>query len=829
MNESKEPLLHLQFNELINENERLIVHDETKNKYHATVHGEDLTVMPSDAFGSCLSFDGNDWLELDHRLQYQSPTTIAFWIDPEDIQKEQCFLGKLDPQKETAFWFGCKENKFLIQYGGEKKECKNTPPLIEKWFHLAIVLKEIDGKFHVSVYMDGVLFETVVFNIIIELADGESWKIGHVNTDEQDYFSGNIDDVLFYHSALNVEEIMTVKELAKTAQSTFSNTHPIAFDLISDDVQNALYISNEGNTQPLVLEVTNASANTIVFKRIKEENAVEKGHFELLFRPQTFENKKQKTEEKSWEFINGLVLPEHWIANPARLNPIDQTVTISFYYNGENALEVLPGNTLGFELEYGNADGANGGRGTQIVLNYQQILYKDAKTPFKGMRNKQVDIVNQRGKRNIPLHAGFIGTNTILNFADKETAGENTTSDITIRLFNTLKKGALPFNQTGSKKETRFILSFDAIDDARALCNDDEMKAIGVELSGKWGSVINNEDKMKTIEGVVIKSEGEHTQFVINHLNVNELQKGNYLDLKIKNIRSSKPSGFSNIYIHYENIPGYWDGEFVLPVEKTPIVHKGFNSEKNDEIHSDEKSVGIGMNPDEKYRLSVGGNLKIEADPDHGEVLSIGDKSDEKRYLSISTKELKYEEILIPLKPPVLSIKCDVNITENLSSQGNVTVEKDVVVQGNINTSQKIQENGHDLMPSGAIIMWAKSQITEGWIICDGNNGTPDLRDRFIVGAGSDYRLNDNGGKEHVQLTEEQMPSHSHGYVDTYPKWSKYNINEVDGAADWSHKNIIDWYGTSNVSHTESSKTKGSGQPHENRPPYYALYYIMKL
>ncbi|MGV2388244.1 MAG UNVERIFIED_CONTAM: tail fiber protein [Microcystis novacekii LVE1205-3] len=64
----------------------------------------------------------------------------------------------------------------------------------------------------------------------------------------------------------------------------------------------------------------------------------------------------------------------------------------------------------------------------------------------------------------------------------------------------------------------------------------------------------------------------------------------------------------------------------------------------------------------------------------------------------------------------------------------------------------------------GMIIMWAGdvNQIPVGWALCDGRNGTPILRNRFIVGAGSNYGVKTTGGQATVTLTEAQMPPHRH-------------------------------------------------------------------
>jgi microcystin-dependent protein len=66
--------------------------------------------------------------------------------------------------------------------------------------------------------------------------------------------------------------------------------------------------------------------------------------------------------------------------------------------------------------------------------------------------------------------------------------------------------------------------------------------------------------------------------------------------------------------------------------------------------------------------------------------------------------------------------------------------------------------------PSGGIIMWSGSiaSIPGGWLLCNGTSGTPDLRDRFIVGAGSTYAVNATGGFATYSLSTAQLPSHTH-------------------------------------------------------------------
>ena len=79
-------------------------------------------------------------------------------------------------------------------------------------------------------------------------------------------------------------------------------------------------------------------------------------------------------------------------------------------------------------------------------------------------------------------------------------------------------------------------------------------------------------------------------------------------------------------------------------------------------------------------------------------------------------------------------------------------------------TSGALAQIKIDAFPSGGIIMWsgAIGSLPEGWALCDGANGTPDLRNRFVVGAGSTYSVGATGGADSVTLTAAQMPTHNH-------------------------------------------------------------------
>ena len=121
---------------------------------------------------------------------------------------------------------------------------------------------------------------------------------------------------------------------------------------------------------------------------------------------------------------------------------------------------------------------------------------------------------------------------------------------------------------------------------------------------------------------------------------------------------------------------------------------------------------------------------------------------------------------------------------------------------------------------SGMIILWsgAENAIPSGWVLCNGSNSTPDLRDRFVVGAGSAYSVGNTGGSSSVTLTVNQIPAHGHTIPRASGTETNFDNTGLRGGPGY-YTNTAYWL---------TSYNTGGGQAHENRPPYYALCYIMK-
>lgn len=156
---------------------------------------------------------------------------------------------------------------------------------------------------------------------------------------------------------------------------------------------------------------------------------------------------------------------------------------------------------------------------------------------------------------------------------------------------------------------------------------------------------------------------------------------------------------------------------------------------------------------------------------------------------------------------------------------------------GNLHYSELITHGA----PSGLIVIWSGSiaSIPSGWYLCNGSNGTPDLRDKWVLGAGSTYSVGASGGSAtnvstdtinvaNHQLTTAEMPSHRHQFVDQH-------CEDVAGDHNiYSYR----WCGT--LYHTGDTSSTGSDSTHghsgssvtttgtENRPPSKCYAYIMK-
>ena len=196
-------------------------------------------------------------------------------------------------------------------------------------------------------------------------------------------------------------------------------------------------------------------------------------------------------------------------------------------------------------------------------------------------------------------------------------------------------------------------------------------------------------------------------------------------------------------------------------------------------------------------------------------------------------------------------------------------------IKGAVTASHENLNNG---TPVGLIAMWSGGTVPAGWALCNGqtvakadgtgNITTPDLRDRFIVGTGGAYTVGNTGGASQVALSVSQLPVHTHAastdlqgthshtgstawvgdHVHTLPNLGSVQAGSDNGGANvpvntgyasgrymnptdpaGGHNHAFTTDAAGNHGHNITVANTGSGTAHENRPPYYALAFIMKV
>ena len=185
---------------------------------------------------------------------------------------------------------------------------------------------------------------------------------------------------------------------------------------------------------------------------------------------------------------------------------------------------------------------------------------------------------------------------------------------------------------------------------------------------------------------------------------------------------------------------------------------------------------------------------------------------------------------------------------ETLNINGEIKIEGSSGTNGQVLVSQGSGEapKWGDAFITGMIMLWsgATDAVPSGWKLCNGSNGTPDLRDKFVVGAGNSYDVNATGGsKDAIVVSHNHSAStsvsgstasagnHRHaikrsnsdsgfgGSVGTDAVGSNYVQSEYAG----EHKHSISVTASTTIGNTGSSGNSA------NLPPYYALAYIMKV
>lgn len=218
---------------------------------------------------------------------------------------------------------------------------------------------------------------------------------------------------------------------------------------------------------------------------------------------------------------------------------------------------------------------------------------------------------------------------------------------------------------------------------------------------------------------------------------------------------------------------------------------------------------------------------------------SIENMSDTNDFDEDEIKELYTNDIKIIKNLAKFSKKLQKN---NFKVKGDLTVEGDIVAKKNVTVKKDLNtKDKFNMLPSGTILAFSKpvSKIPNGWALCDGQNGTPDLRGRMILASGqgaslTNRPLESKGGVETVTITNDTLPSHKHPFYFSNKSvgnhggqikspWGRYEGHAYskcrEGAAQWRARKFVN----------KDTNEIGEGKPHDNMAPFYTLNFIIKL
>ena len=214
---------------------------------------------------------------------------------------------------------------------------------------------------------------------------------------------------------------------------------------------------------------------------------------------------------------------------------------------------------------------------------------------------------------------------------------------------------------------------------------------------------------------------------------------------------------------------------------------------------------------------------------------------------------LTANQFLQPANKSASTLQGDLSVP-NLGVNGGLTVanaatfQSDLAVTGTLSAGAT---TGGGFVPVGGIIMWSGSAtaVPAGWHLCDGSSGTPDLRGRFIVGAGasgSAYAVGNAGGNSSLTLGANNLPPHRHTHRDTI--FAENYIGNTSVAGDGAYlTGSTGWDGANSYVGSKSNydtdnrlswvqrytdfsggNSAGAADAIDIRPPYYALCYILR-
>ncbi len=559
MSETKQPIVHLPMTETTydSQTKQTVVANAGSLGEYAKVLG-DPKIVYDPKMGSCMAFDGEgDYLELSEaatgKMSFENGFTMAAWVRYDEFRRYSRILefGMEAEKWEKIFQIlngQTTEHLYIDVQESLKKLMLN---FFEKgaWLHVAFTISN-DGNY--VLYKNGT---KEVNGTLTYFPNGKAgWKYFYVgkstNSTDQN-FKGAMAHLRVYDLALTEQEVRSIMTQDQSNMAAYRETAPLKMELYTIQDDNHLpiiYVESGNKSEPLELYVTNPTAKPIDFSGI--DTPTEKDfQFQMRFRRNVIaDNLLQKLGQ------NGTMGDWKYAVQQAAAGGREDL--ISFAKKDGKGFSLAPGASTAIQLTEFSASARGGARNTRVEIRFN-ITGQNT-----GAIIRHLEVQSHLGLKAVPLIAQVQGSATLLN--DGQTSNE-----LTIEIVPT-QPGKSVLLSSDAIAPTKFELLIDA-----AL------------YMGSIQVTSNDIHHEKDDKG------NELTEPIFNAGGLARIE--NKISLKISNWITKAENGIHNLLLRYENIPGYWDGAWVLPVEFGPIVVRGNN-------------MGIGTD-DPKEKLHIQGNM----------------------------------------------------------------------------------------------------------------------------------------------------------------------------------------------------------------------------
>ncbi|MFK3984344.1 LamG domain-containing protein [Micromonospora sp. NPDC050397] len=534
---SPQPLLFWQLDDIAPGN---VIVDYGVGQFDGRIEGNP-TVAPNDQFGAVVVLDGvGDAVVSPSSLPPSATYTLSGWFRvPKPASGMQTLMGRGSAMLAVNFL-----GNIITDTPGPASLRYNTAAGVftfDTWHHLTVTR----GKERLRIYLDGaMLLEKMV--PAPPTVQG-SFVVGRPAGNASQYQPMSVAAVRVFDVPLSPAEVSELMAVDESPITAFVRTHPLDFELANVDQQPVLYIDDAATSQTLTLRVANSARHDITLRPVSGPVSAASRHFTLNWRAGTLAPASAVgLAAAGWTLAASDDRTEMHLLGPANT--------------------VIPaGKSIELPLTGLRADGTDGTHVTRVELAYQRLGYVGETSEIVGTRQQSLEVVNHRGRPDIPLDIAFVGGNRVLS----DGSG---TSSLRLRVANVSRDVPIPLTgsaKVGKERASALVLSFDVqlANETRdwALTTSGQVESIAVALSGTTGVAWDVDDLIRN----------ERATWTLTPQADTAITADGWLELGIGPIYGLATPGHAPVALSYRNIPGFQDGFVSVEVERSPLLFVG--------------------------------------------------------------------------------------------------------------------------------------------------------------------------------------------------------------------------------------------------------------